>query len=75
MFLCDFCFFVIPGEVDRCSRVEHGSACAYTPFGENVFICDAALVHGDMKASQSDIDALHRYPLSCSVALLPNPLA
>ena len=27
---------------------------------------DAVLVHEDMEASQGDVDALHRYPLSCS---------
>ena len=66
-FCVTFVVLLLYPEVGRGSRVEHGSAYACAPLGENVFICDAALVHEDMKTSQGDVDALHRYPLSCSV--------
>jgi len=34
---------------------------------DECLVCDAAFGHEDMKASRGDDDALHRYPLSCSV--------
>ena len=49
-------------------RVELSDAyaCARS-VGENVSFAMLLLVHEDMEASQGDVDALHRYPLSCSV--------
>lgn len=63
-----FCWFLLYPELDEvCALSLAMHAHMLAPLGENVSFAMLLLVHEDMEASQGDVDALHRYPLSCSV--------